>query len=577
MTKRILFWLVLFGSRTLYAGVFTAELDKTVGPIDEEFVCTFTVSGDHDKEPSIPEIDGLRVTGAGTSSNLTIINGNASRSTEYRFVIQPLKEGQFEIPSVTLKVDGVVQKSAPLRFRVQPAGTTTDGGPAVAFVKRELSAKKVYLGETLVAKVKIYFREKLAQAQEISEPNVNFRSFKSENRRTYTEEVDGTPYRVHELTEVLVPTKVGKLTLNPFVLEAHVPDDSARRRSRGTSGLFEDFFGGALSGNFKRKVLRSKEDEIEVLPVPERDKPANFSGLVGSFQLEASLGNNQIKTGETATLTVSLSGSGVVDQLEQIKLSLPDHIKVYPDKPITEQVLDDDRGFQSQKDFKFAIVPTEPGTFELPPVTISVFVPKLGSYVELTADLPELTVTGERESIGAASQPEARKLQVKKLAEDLINIHRGNQLMKQHQLVAKDFWVVALISGFPTFALCLGWILRRRKRTINAVSVQQKRRSRAYRKLAAILKEVGESGPIFAAFREYIGDVSGVKGGAITEKDALTFLAQKHVKAEVLNEFSKQWSLMSKAEYGGGALKETDLSILKASILSLAKEIDRQC
>jgi hypothetical protein len=341
--------------------------------------------------------------------------------------------------------------------------------------------------------------------------------------------------------------------------------------------LFEDFFGGPVSGRYKQKLLRAEGEEIEVLPVPAQDKPKDFSGLVGAFQLEAALTNENVKTGETVTLTVTVRGQGMVDQLEHLKLDLPQQMKVYTDKPISEQVIDENKGFVSSKTFKFALVPTEPGTYDLPPVTLRVFVPKLGSYVELTAALPRLNVTGEKESIGTAVDGGIRQQKVKKLAEDLLGIRRGDALLSSHELQRFDYWVLSAISGLPMFALMIGWLWRRRKDDIDPNAVLQKRRSQAFRQLSLELKAAGVSSALFQGLRTYLGDILGIKGGAVTEKDAVARLQNKGVSADELSRLNALWTKLAKAEYGGAAVSQNEFEALRNEIMELAKEIDHQC
>src|SRR5690606_8274331 len=105
-------------------------------------------------------------------------------------------------------------------------------------------------------------------------------------------------------------------------------------------------------------------------------------------------------TGDTVTLTVTLRGSGVLDHLENLSLDVLHDIKVYPDKPVGETVVDAKLGLVGKKTFKYALVPVKPGTYELDPIHLSVFVPKLGTYVGLTADLPPLVAAGEADAGG---------------------------------------------------------------------------------------------------------------------------------------------------------------------------------
>ncbi len=63
------------------------------------------------EQPVIPEIDGCDIRSAGApsqSSQITSINGRQTqkRSVVMQYLITPRREGTFEIPPITIKVDG---------------------------------------------------------------------------------------------------------------------------------------------------------------------------------------------------------------------------------------------------------------------------------------------------------------------------------------------------------------------------------------------------------------------------------------------------------------------------------------
>ncbi len=57
-----------------------------------------------------------------------------------------------------------------------------------------------------------------------------------------------------------------------------------------------------------------------VKPLPDEGKPANFTGAIGSFTIDATLEPDTLSIGDIAKLTVTISGSGILDKS---KLQLP--------------------------------------------------------------------------------------------------------------------------------------------------------------------------------------------------------------------------------------------------------------
>ncbi len=64
-------------------------------------------------------------------------------------------------------------------------------------------------------------------------------------------------------------------------------------------------------------------------PLPQEGKPSDFSGLVGKFKMWSKLEPVSLKTGESATLTVSVSGQGNVNRIPDLKIPELIHIKIY--------------------------------------------------------------------------------------------------------------------------------------------------------------------------------------------------------------------------------------------------------
>src|SRR5690606_2000862 len=158
----------------------------------------------------------------------------------------------------------------------------------------------------------------------------------------------------------------------------------------------DDFFSGRTE--VVAKTVRTEEASLQVRPLPRDGKPKNFTGLVGDFQLNADVSKTDLATGDSATLTITLRGQGLVEGLGDIDLGVPKTIKVYPDKPTSEQSIDAEHGLYGKKIYRFALVPTTPGQHDLGELTIPAFVPKLGTYVTLKADLGQINATGSAAS-----------------------------------------------------------------------------------------------------------------------------------------------------------------------------------
>lgn len=68
---------------------------------------------------------------------------------------------------------------------------------------------------------------------------------------------------------------------------------------------------GFFSGWHSRPVRHQLNPfRLKALPLPERGRPAEFSGAVGQFQLEGALSHSLVRSGDIVTLTLELKGQG---------------------------------------------------------------------------------------------------------------------------------------------------------------------------------------------------------------------------------------------------------------------------
>src|SRR5277367_815987 len=79
-----------------------AQLDRPQIALNEQAVLTLTISGASSDlpQPQLPGLVDFQVTNAGESQNFEWINGKASASVTYSYVLTPLKEGHLTIPSI---------------------------------------------------------------------------------------------------------------------------------------------------------------------------------------------------------------------------------------------------------------------------------------------------------------------------------------------------------------------------------------------------------------------------------------------------------------------------------------------
>jgi len=95
-------YILLFLTSFAFASDFqiSASLDRNRSRLNEQAVLALTISGSSNNlpQPQLPGLTDFQIYNAGRSQNFTWINGKASASITYNFVLTPLREGHFVIP-----------------------------------------------------------------------------------------------------------------------------------------------------------------------------------------------------------------------------------------------------------------------------------------------------------------------------------------------------------------------------------------------------------------------------------------------------------------------------------------------
>ena len=111
----------------------TASVGSDTVGVQDQFRFTITVSGKDSDSAEAPRISDLQnfeiVAGPNVSSQFQWINGRASSSKSFIYILIPEKEGQFTIDSVEVRVGDAVYKTQPLQIRVTSAPVQSSPQP----------------------------------------------------------------------------------------------------------------------------------------------------------------------------------------------------------------------------------------------------------------------------------------------------------------------------------------------------------------------------------------------------------------------------------------------------------------
>jgi hypothetical protein len=336
--------------------------------------------------------------GSRKQSSLNIINGRTTRSvtTIMTYTLTASQAGSIQLPSLAVEVEGKNYQTNPVAVNIIKPGTTDQLDLEVT-----LSQQQCYVGQPVIMTVNFYISANIGDFQfnipaftsddfYIEEPDVSDPQAKLYRLNTGMT-VMVSQYRiVHNnkestlvsFSKVLIPKRSGKIAIEPASVSANVA--VGRTRSRDP---FDSFFGGQIQ--YRRFMVNSEPLELEVSPLPDEGRPAQFYGLVGQYTISASATPTKVNVGDPITLTIKIGGSKYLKPVQWPALenvpTLADNFKV-PTQKASPTI---DSGF---KVFTQTIRANNDQVTEIPPIPLAYFDAEQGKYVTSTTEPIKLEV-----------------------------------------------------------------------------------------------------------------------------------------------------------------------------------------
>jgi hypothetical protein len=549
------------------AASIEAEIDRNEATLEHRLVLTLTVSGAANAEPILPDLAAFEVHPAGQSKQWNFINGRASSSVTYSYVLIPLETGEFVIGPAAVEVDGERFTSQPFTVRIRAAGAVS-GQQRDLFVTTQLSTTTPYVGQQVLFTWRLYRRVRIADAR--LDP-FEFNGFLVEDLgevREFETRVNGRTFMVSEIRKALFPQEEGELLIPATRLTCQVAT-----RSRRSSNLFDDVFGRIPT---ESKVLRSDPLQVRVRPLP--DAPPGFSGLVGSFDLAAEVSQREMQVGESVTLTLEVSGSGNVQMIPEPALPELAAVKVYDDKP-GSSIQRKPSGLSGSRTFRKALVPQTAGTLTLPPVRLVYFDPSADGYrTAATAEIPMQVLPAEGEEelrLTETLAPSTGKVAVRILADDILPVYAGIDGIGGSGRPTPTQLAAMLLLPLLAYLAALA-VARRRHRYRQDAGLERRRRAlaRARRRLRRIRGEADgrASEALSRCLRQFLGDKLGLEGIALTAAEARDHLAAAGLREERVDEVGGLLERLEAARYGAAGLAAD----LPEEVGRLLRRLDRE-
>ena len=339
--------------------------------------------------------DGLEViAGPYTSSQSSyqMINGHTSSSSSVTitYTLYAAKNGCFTIGASHAVVGGKRLSSRPVRIQVSGHAQRTNGAPNMhgqdsydqprmrsagsaisgsdLFIKVSASKKRVHEQEPILLTYKVYTQVELTQLEGKMPDLKGFHTQEvplPQQKTFHTETVNGRPYKCVTWSQyVMYPQMTGSLQIPSITFKGIVV-----QQNRNVDPM-EAFFNGGSGYVEVKKDIKAPGITLQVDPLPQR--PANFSGGVGKFNISASLDKKEVKAGEPITLRVVVGGIGNLKLLKQPVVNFPKDFDKY-DAKVTDKTRLTANGVEGNMVYDFLAVPRNQGSYTIPSVELTYY------------------------------------------------------------------------------------------------------------------------------------------------------------------------------------------------------------
>jgi hypothetical protein len=573
MKKALLYQLLLLITYSASSQDVFVKVDyPAIVNAGEQFTVMWTVNAGGG-EFTAPSFTGFyKIMGPQTSysSSTEIINGKVSNSTSYSYVyyLQAVKEGKYVVSpavftlknktyssdSMHIEVIGTTSQKQNVQSGNISQGSDQQGEPAGKdlFINLAVNRREIFLGEPIVAIVKIYSRVNIAGVNEIKYPSFN--SFLRSDIETppltslRQENVNGTIYGSGVIQQFLLyPQVTGEISIDPVQISVLV-----QQKTRGASDpFFGDFFS---SYQTVPKSAASQPVKIKVKPLPGI-QPSDFSGVVGKLDIKASLNKESVNVNDAVTFKIVISGNGNLKIASAPVLKLSPDIEVY-DPKISDDLKNGQNGTSGQKSFEYLMIPRHNGDYTIPPLTYSYFNISSGRYEKLTTG--EFHFTAKKvngQNTGATVYGGVAKEDVKYLGKDIrfVKSDSGDLKKTGNLIVSNQSFYSAYAFSLLAFLLIL-FLRREHIRRNSDLSLVKNRKAakiaikRLYNASVCLKNDEIDQfhDEILKALWGYLSDKLNIPVSDLTRSNAVTSLREQGIEEDMIKSLSE---ILDKCEY----------------------------
>ena len=530
-----------------------AELEVSVSKntlgVNQRLKIEFAINKQGADNFKAPKFDNFRIiAGPSQSVSQSWINGKVKFSQSYSYILQPKRMGELIIGAASIQYYGTTLNSKMIKISVSDPVDVPDNPNDPNYIAdqnihlvAEVSKSRPFVGEGIYVEYRLYVSENISVYDTSVTEAPQYNGFWNQEIK-----INGFPVKMGKYNDenyryivlqkaLLIPTKTGKLTIDPMKMDIVIGVPTGKA----------DFFGNVISKNIRREFSSTKKI-ISPKSLPLENKPENFTGAVGKFKFDVSLSKNSLKANESSQIKLGVSGKGNLKLFELPGIETPAELEKYqPERKESVRISSD--GITGSVSDLYTIVPQFKGKYKIPSTSFSYFNPKEQKYHTIYTDNLFVDVLEGKELVNNSSLENGNDVQKKTVVSSGKNFRyiqtKSNFAVNENSDFYKSnlFYLLLLL---PLITIPLGIIFAKNneKRNGDVVGRKQRKAEKLAKKyLSEAQKQLGKKEAFYEALERalhnYLKAKLGIEIADISKENITQILQQKSIDETTINQF----------------------------------------
>ena len=536
--------------------------------------------------------------------------GKDKKGFSITYLAVPSKAGKLTIPPITIQADQTTVTTKPITVNVKTPESTDELKLTI-----EVSPEKCYVGQPVEMVFTWYSALPFYTFRGV---NIDIPSLHNPAFKIYVPPdavKPGTPHSIGlpvsntriiakrgnaivnkkreeflRFKRILTPEKTGNLTLKPAtLLVSYLPPKQIKLHPSGhrrrpyrpqyPSYFNNNFFEDVGDKPYRRFYIKSEPLTIEVMPLPEKGKPADFYGLVGKLNLEVTASPQKVHAGDPITLSIKVKSQ-------------------YP-STVTLPDFSESKAFQSgfsvpkrqtpgnvkpgEVIFSRIIRPSRVSVTEIPPVRIPYFDPLSGKYgvasskpIPITVLPVETVTTFDAELSGGERLTNTIEASSKGIRH---NIYTEKEAFSDNAVTLKALFTAATLLPPLLFLLFYMLTADMRLKKDDPAAARAKFAKKRFFSAVSTLDTSGDKqtylNNLDTVFRTYFAEKLNIRPHSHTLEELIKLLESKTHDEALLKKITEIYTACDANRYKDTSQK-TSAEELKKSAVECVKQIERK-